>query len=568
MQALKNRLSTWRSGDKEKEKDPNALHNEADIHKAIKDALEQFEGIKMESDGDRIKNFFNDKFLRSMKKELSTIETHVHEISGSQKAVIESLDSYIEKIKKKFEEKADSVKNELMGALLEKNMTVNTSFSDLALASNRLQKMLNLMKDELKNKQSVLKVTVTDFVGSFDNYRKKLIKFREDNLVERTTERVANRMQSQTDKCAADIEDILDNNLSPSEIFTLNKQEMRNVSALEMLDLDDSRSTTNTESESTGQERKFMGVPSPKNSMRQVANININQKILAFEKIENLNLAAVSLENSSEILLYDVKAWKEVGRSICSSKDPIKIKYQQNKATLFASLKDSTIDVFKLEGKGTMSLFRTAVTNFKAVDMCYASFLGSLVVCFENATLQIFKEPTYQDSITFNVTGEQSIGAVVALDSQKLILVGSANDGALRLVDALTKSVVKTIKLKSTSICQMAVSSGTSNLMIGNKDGLFEVALMKTSGFDQVFSLPSSQGRVSSLAWVIDKKIFGVTNSDEYVRFYDYKGNLAHEYKAFMDDGAVMYLEKTQQYACIDLTLGQILILQDAAQPS
>mmetsp|Transcript_35214 Transcript_35214/g.41101 ORF Transcript_35214/g.41101 Transcript_35214/m.41101 type:complete len:104 (+) Transcript_35214:2-313(+) len=86
----------------------------------------------------------------------------------------------------------------------------------------------------------------------FESYKKIVISIREEDLAEGACERIISRMETQTQKCVFQLEKFLDNNLSPGQVLVSTKPEIVNVSALNMLDLDDSRSTWSRDDSDSG----------------------------------------------------------------------------------------------------------------------------------------------------------------------------------------------------------------------------------------------------------------------------------------------------------------------------
>lgn len=231
-----------------------------DIEKAAKESLEELEGIKIQEEDDRIKNFFNGKFLKAMKKELTQIEHSVNDLTRSQKKIIESLDAYMEGIKKKFEERIDAAKMALFESILQKSLEVNTSLSDLTISSTKLQKKLFGMREEFSTKGNVNKTLIPDMLKAFQEYKTNLIKIREEDLAEGTIERICLRMDTQTQKCAVQLDKLIEANLHPDQIIISGKAEIINVTALNMLELDDTRSTWSHEEDDRSVDRKFNAI--------------------------------------------------------------------------------------------------------------------------------------------------------------------------------------------------------------------------------------------------------------------------------------------------------------------
>lgn len=233
----------------EPKEDPKFYYRMSDIEKEVRETLERLEGIKIENEDDRIKNFFNGKFLRGMKKELGQMERNVNELTASQKKIIESLDSYMEGIKKKFEERIDTMKMALFQSLLQKSMEANEHLSDLTLSSQKLNKKLHEIEAELRNNGCVIKTSVPAMLDMFEQYKKNLIKIKEEDLADGVTERICSRMDEQTRICTIQLDKLIESCLSPNQILTFEKQEIVNVNVLNMLDLDDTRSTWSRDDE-------------------------------------------------------------------------------------------------------------------------------------------------------------------------------------------------------------------------------------------------------------------------------------------------------------------------------
>lgn len=238
-------------------KDSKLLYGMKDIEKAIKVTLEELEGIKIEKESDRIKNFFNDKFLRSMKKELNQIEESVNDLTQSQKKIMESLDTYMEGIKKKFEERIDAAKMFLFDTILQKSVEVNTHLSDLTISSTQLQKKLISLKQDFVSTETVLKTSIPEMLKSFLEYKSNLVKIRDEYLVEGVINQICSRIDAQTEKCVVQIHKLLENNLHPDQILVNTKAEIPSLSSLSILDLDDTRSMLSYDEDDRSLDRKY-----------------------------------------------------------------------------------------------------------------------------------------------------------------------------------------------------------------------------------------------------------------------------------------------------------------------
>lgn len=238
-------------------KDSKLLYGMKDIEKAIKVTLEELEGIKIEKESDRIKNFFNDKFLRSMKKELNQIEESVNDLTQSQKKIMESLDTYMEGIKKKFEERIDAAKMFLFDTILQKSVEVNTHLSDLTISSTQLQKKLISLKQDFVSTETVLKTSIPEMLKSFLEYKSNLVKIRDEYLVEGVINQMCSRIDAQTEKCVVQIHKLLENNLHPDQILVNTKAEIPSLSSLSILDLDDTRSMLSYDEDDRSLDRKY-----------------------------------------------------------------------------------------------------------------------------------------------------------------------------------------------------------------------------------------------------------------------------------------------------------------------
>ena len=556
MQALKERFTRMTKADTE------SLNKPQDIEKAIKEAIEKIEGVPIEANTDRIKNFFNGKFLRGMRKEVSLIERQVSSISQSQKDVLDSLDTYMEKIRKRVEEKLESAKESLFIAILEKNSEINACLSDLTICSNKMQKKIFGMRDELQSKGSILKVTVNDFIKQFEDYRTNIISMREVDLADNGCDRIVSRIQGQISKCEFQLDKMIESNLNIGQIFTTISPEVVQVSAMDMLDFDDAMSSTTDDFEIERQATLSTVMQSQLYSLKQVTQMTLDKKILAVGCMEPFNIGLVSHEDSNELSVYDVQKWKETKKLKCSGKTGTIIKYVQEKHLLFVGMLEKNIDIFTVDTKGAMKLATTIQTDHRAQCFEYMNFINGLAVSFGGSILQIYKGPNYKTADIITVTDEDKIGAFVLLESQRLILCGSGKNGTLRYIDPQTKNVVKTCQTNSSSICLITKAEGTDNLLLGNYNGVVEMTLIKDKGLQSMLSLTYNTDEVSSIEWLLEDRLFAVTNKDEFVRFYSLKGKLVHKYKAFMEDGFLVYMQRTKQFVCVDPDMGQILVLR------
>ena len=163
-------------------------------------------------------------------------------------------------IKKKFEERIDAAKMALFESILQKSLEVNTSLSDLTISSTKLQKKLFGMREEFSTKGNVNKTLIPDMLKAFQEYKTNLIKIREEDLAEGTIERICLRMDTQTQKCAVQLDKLIEANLHPDQIIISGKAEIINVTALNMLELDDTRSTWSHEEDDRSVDRKFNAI--------------------------------------------------------------------------------------------------------------------------------------------------------------------------------------------------------------------------------------------------------------------------------------------------------------------
>ena len=556
MQALKERL-----GFKTKA-DSDALTKPQDIEKAIKEAIEKIEGVTIEENTDRIKNFFNGKFLRGMRREVGLVERQVSSISQSQKEIIESLDTYMEKIRKKLEEKIDEAKSALFVSILEKNAELNTRISDLSISSNKLQKKIFGMRDELSTKGSILKLTVNDFIRQFENYRANMIKIKEDDLADNACERIVTRIQTQTDTCEAQIDQLIDTNLNISQIFTTSSPEVVHVSAMEMLDFDDTMSTMTDDLEVERRPASIASSQSQLASLKRITQMTLGKKIRNMACLEHLNLGIISFENSDELSVYDVQKWKETRKIKCSGIAGALIQYYAENHLLFVGLLEKNIDIFTVDSKGGTKLAQTIQTTKPANQFAYVDFINGLAVSFGDSLLQIWTAPNFKTSSDITVEGEQNIGALMPLSHLMLILCGSKKDGNVRYVDPKAKKTLKACPTSSKGISMLARTGDKDSILIGSLDGSVELVRPNNKGLETLLSIAMVSGEVSSLELLADDCLFVVTNKDEFVRFYNAKGKLVHKYKAFMEDGILLYLQKTKQFVCIDPDLGQLMVLQ------
>ena len=122
-------------------------------------------------------------------------------------------------------------------------MEINEHLSDLTLSSQNLQKKIQAIDQEFKSNGTLMKTHVPQMMDMFEEYRKNIIKIREEDLADGIVERIASRMETQTNKCIFQLDKLLEGNLSPNQILSFMKPEIVNVTALNMLDLDDTRST-------------------------------------------------------------------------------------------------------------------------------------------------------------------------------------------------------------------------------------------------------------------------------------------------------------------------------------